>query len=706
MAIEQRPLSAPVNRESPVTPLPVDTTKASAIASISQGIRTVLPIVDKFATDRILGELDTQVETALADTAFDTIDLETAETLTPEQTRTLLVSDRGTANFVREIDALAASQRQGRGAKGQLDRADAVVKKFINEFPGRETEIREHAQNALGLKQGVQAALESAREDEAFQRSVERSIKQSFVQRAIAEGQGFVAVFQDGSVDVETTANRGRILLALDEQLGFRQGSRARGIGGARGAGGELSLTERESLETRDLQGYQAERFGQFIPGLTSQLRALINNPELAGNTLAQTQEIQKSLAIQREQEIQNIELKYRGNFSDKAIDETVAFINSQFDRLDGLADTPAEQLADQIAILDNSAKLRAHTLLPTLMTLKEAGLSDSLNAMDAVLRALLTDELQNTIANEIKAVTRSISPARSDDILNDVGRVARDGKPFASMSQETRNKAIQVSAAFMNELVRNRNSLDITQKNAFLNMFTETAVSGTQVESTKALNNAVKIFAQAGYAETLTQVASDPDFKDKADIAGQIANNLALKAFHRTVPELMRDVAEAKGFVVVYDPTTERIEWELKPGFTFSRVTPEIAVATFEIAIPRGGPIPAGIRTRPVTFQTNRLKALNNSLTVLTNMKEFSIYKNSYAGLSDRQIKEQLAASQGIPIKGGRSSALEGISETKIKELKDVGMLQQEQTGTVPSADLIFTIDADGKAVPVLETR
>jgi len=695
MAIEQRPLSEPVNRESPTAPPPVDTSRASAIQSLSQGINTIVPVIDKFATDRILNELDAQVETTLADTSFDTIDLETAETLTPDQTRSLLESESGTSNFVREIDALAASQRQGRGAKGQLDRADAVVKKFINEFPGRESEIREHAQNALGLKQGVQAALDSAREDEAFQKSVERSIKQSFVQRAIAEGQGYVSIFQDGSVDIETTANRGRILLTLDEQLGFRQGGRGRGAGG--GGGQQLSQTERVDIETRDLQGYQAERFAQFVPGLTSQLRALVNNPDFAENTVAQTQEIQRSLALQRENEIQNIELKYRGAFSDTAIDETVAFINNQFDRLDALSTTPANQLADQITVLDNAAKLRAHTLLPTLMTMKAAGLDKIIPQMEGVFLALSTDVLQNTIANEIKAVTEGTGPTRIDDVINDVGRVAKDGKPFASMSQENRNKAIQLTAGFMNELVKNRNSLDVTQKRAFVNMFAQTATSGTQVESTRSLNNAVKIFAQPGYAETLSQISTDPDFSDDADVAGQIANNLALKAFHRTAPEMQRDFAEADGFTLVYDPSTERLEWELAADFQFSRVTPEIAVATFEIDIPRGGPIQEGIRTRPVTLQTTRLKAANNSLNVLVNMKEFSIYRNSYKGLSDRQIKEQLAASQGIPIKGGRSSSLGGISDTKVEELKDVGVLQKEQTGTsISDIDRVFVFDQE----------
>lgn len=695
MAIEQRPLREPTNRESPTAPLPVDTSRATGINAISQGIRTVLPVIDKFATDRILNELDAQVEVSLADTSFDTIDLETAETLTPEQTRALLQTEAGTSNFVKEIDALAASQRQGRGAKGQLDRADAVVKKFINEFPGRETEIREHAQNALGLKQGVQAALDSARGDEAFQRSVERNIKQSFVNRAIAEGQGYVAVFQDGSVDIETTANRGRILLALDEQLNFSRVGRAGG-GRAGGGGGALSQTEREDLETRDLQGYQAERFSQFVPGLTSQLRALVNNPDFAENKIAQAQEIQRSLSLQRESEIQNIELKYRGVFGDKAIDETVAFINSQFDRLDALSDTPAGQLADQITVLDNSAKLRAHTLLPTLMTFKAAGLSDSIPAMEAVFSALSTDELQNTIANEIKAITSGVSPVRFDDVMNDVGLVAKDGKPFASMSQESRNKAIQVSAGFMNELVRNRNSLDALQKNAFLNLFTQTAASGTQVESTAALNNAVKIFAQSGYAETLTQIAADPDLKEKADIAGQIANNLALKAFHRTVPEMKKDFAEADGFIVVYDPSTERLEWEIVGDLQFSRVTPEIAVATFEVNIPASKFGQARTLTRPVTLQTTRLKGANNALNVLTRMKEFSIYRNSYGGMSDRQIKEQLAASQGIPIKGGRSSSLGGISEDKVEELKDVNRLQQEQTGTTVNIDRVFVFDPE----------
>jgi len=694
MAIEQRPLSEPVNRESPTAPLPVDTTRAASIESISQGIRTVLPVVDKFATDRILSRLDDEVETTLADTSFDTIDLETAETLTPEQTRALLEQDPGTTNFVREIDALAASQRQGRGAKGQLDRADSVVKKFINEFPGRESEIREHAQNALGLKQGVQAALESARDDEAFQRSVERSIKQSFVQRAIDEGQGYVSLFQDGSVDIETTANRGRILLTLDEQLGFKQtGRRGRGAGGG---GGTLTQNEREDLETRDLQGYQAERFGQFVPGLTSQLRSLVNSPDFADNTIAQTQEIQRTLSLQRENEIQNIELKYRGVFGDKAIDETVSFINSQFDRLDALSTTPADQLADQITVLDNAAKLKAHTLLPTLMVFKAAGLDKIIPQMEGIFTALSTDELQSTIANEIKAVTNGVSPVRIDDVMNDVGRVAKDGKPFASMSQESRNKAIQLSAGFMNELVRNRNSLDMSQKNSFLNLFTQTATSGTQVVSTKAINNAVKIFAQAGYAETLSQIATDPDLKEKADIAGQIANNLALKAFHRTSPEVMRDFAETDGFTLVYDPSTERLEWELAADFQFSRVTPEIAVATFEVDVP--GSILAGIppstRRQPVTLQTERLKGLNNALNVLTSMKEFSIYRNSYQGLSDRQIKEQLAASQGFPIKGGRSSSLGGLSDEKIGELKDVGVLQSEQTGTVTDVDRVFTFD------------
>lgn len=750
MAIEQRPLSEPVNRESPLTPLPVDRSRASSIESISQGIMTILPVVDKFATDKILSRLDAEVETTLADTTFDTIDLENAETLTPDQTRTLLETDPGTANFVREIDALAASQRQGRGAKGQLDRADSVVKKFINEFPGRETEIREHAQNALGLKQGVQAALESAREDEAFQRSVERSIKQSFVQRAIDEGQGYVSLFQDGSVDIETTANRGRILLTLDEQLGFRQTGRGRGVVGT-GGGVALSLAERDDLEVRDMQGYQAERFRQFLPGLTSQLRALVNNPEFVGNGIAQMQEIQRSLALQRESEIQNMELKYRGIFGDKAIDETISFVNDTFDRLDGLADTPADQLADQITVLDNSAKLRAHTLLPTLMTLKEAGLGDSLNAMSAVLLALTTDELQNTIANEIKAVTRGTSPIRIDDVINDVGRTAKDGKPFASMSQESRNKAIQLSAGFMNELVRNRNSLDLTQKNAFLNLFTQTAVSGTQVQSTKALNNAVKIFAQAGYAETLSQISTDPDLKEKADIAGQIANNLALKAFHRTAPEIQKGLARKEAFGIVYDPTTERLEFRILAGFRIFEKEEEIEVFGPPDPVPIRGILPRALRrarglpltrppdpriTRPspgvtgqeiseivaerigaepaltrrgidilrgigrsretVNFKDiERLKGMNNALNVLTAMKEFSIYRNSYAGLSDRQIKEQLAASQGFPIKGGRSSSLGGISDEKIEELKDVGVLQSEQTGTnVTEIDRVFTFD------------
>lgn len=706
MAIEQRPLSEPTNRQAPLSAPPVDTTTATAINAASKVIDTVVPVIDKFQVDRLLTDLDTQVEKSLADTSFESIDLEAAETLTPEQTRALLQADRGTTNFVTEIDRLSASQRQGRGGKGQLDRADAVVKRFINEFPGRESEIREHAQNVLGLKQGVNNALEAAREDEEFQLRVERSIKQSQVQRAIDEGQGYVALFEDGSVDVETTANRGRVLQALDEQLGFRQTTRGRRSGGAGSTGGgTLSNTEIESIETQDLQGYASERMGQFVPGLTSQLKALINNPDLVDNQIAQTQEMKNALAIQREQEIQNIEIKFRGRFTDKAIDETVAQINDTFDRLNGLANLPAKQLADQITVLDNAAKLRSHTMMPTLMTLNEAGLGDAINSMDGPLRVIMSDNIQNTLANEIRSVVGDRRPARADDIINDVSRMAKDGKPIASMPEEEREKAIQLSAAYMNEMVKTRNTLQDTNKNAFLNLYTQTATSGTQVESTRGLNNAVKIFAQNGYAETMTQIASDPNMREKADIAGQIANNLALKAFHRTAPELQREVAEADGFILVYDPSTERLELELKDEFEFGQATPDTltGVSTVRPIMFRGSP--TGVPS-PVTINTERLKSLNNALNVLTSMKSFSIYRNSYKGLTDRQIKEYLSSSQGIAIKGGRSSSLGGVSEDKLRELQDVNQLQQEQTGTLLPTDNLFTIDDDGNAVSVRDPR
>ena len=163
----------------------------------------------------------------------------------------------------------------------------------------------------------------------------------------------------------------------------------------------------------------------------------------------------------------------------------------------------------------------------------------------------------------------------------------------------------------------------------------------------------------------------------------------------------MQRDVNDARGFTVVYDPSTERLEWELKEDFEFSRATPEEAVATFEVAVPGSllAGIPPSIRRRPTTFSTKRLNGMNNALNVLVDMKDFGIHKNSYAGMSDRQIKESLAASQGIPIKGGRSSSLGGVTDIKIEELKDVNRLQQEQTGTVLDIDRVFTFDPDSNS-------
>src|SRR3990167_6762404 len=555
------------------------------------------------------------------------------------------------------INRARQAANQGRITREEfLLRAQTAVQEAVTASPRFAQEIRERAQQLLGLNPtAALAALEM--NEQAATEATERTIRDTAIATAANAGNVWYTV--NGELDLAHMEQSGRLLQRINADLATQKQqleivTAQENIRRLREGTGELTLAEQQNTEERTFLGLANQHFETFagsalsrIPQLLDQY-AELNNEEASNNLLQEVNTLELSFNTWLNESIRNAQL-------DSTVTTNVRkYYTEQFNVLRTFAGGGLDNLAlsqRQLDTLTNEAKIdltRAAPLLARMQMLFGTG------AIQPIIDTILAEStrFRTTVVREAEG-SAFLAPETEDHIRNLEAIMSGEIELTSLRTSEEQRVAIASLITQQERLVSRPNDLTDLELRNFGRGSTQLIATALQSTDATELRNAASYVSSPSFLRAFERYKSDPNNAENTAVLATgifqlnmatVQSNLNIINSGQSirVPGLQGTMRGALTDVVlrpVYNPETGLVEIDARVA-TSGRIplAPASAEGVFDWERLKNRYIPRELQT-----QVNQI---NQSLTAVVTVKDniTDLERN----LSPEQLKQLIVTSTG----------------------------------------------------------
>lgn len=650
-----------------IKPPPVDYTTANLINAATKIGTSIVSDINQQATERKLGEFTTSLEELVQEAELRN-DPETAQVIQAQEQL-----DTEVKETIAPLEKLRKAQQQGRMTQRELQtRSTALVRQAINQNPRLADDFRQAARNVLGYTPS-EKSLETLFKASDRAEELEDAANESLFNASVNAGVLIRDV--DGSLDFDEMVLAGERIQQQD--YAYQLAKRKLDLESNK-YGSKLTFDQRKQLET------DIAVSNKYDPLFDQRFSAVLSSVPLlqqSASTLTEKQQIEtiaESLGqaksswfayLDSAMAEDNIPIDNRKEVRDVYL--------RQFATLEGLFTGTFSQVetnSRQLEILKGSLGLDAINSAKMLFQIQQAGGSQASGAIfsqEAILNQSVRTKLQEEVTNIIS------NPNNSQIVdLSNTFELMQGNLNLEALNPEQASKVVNNSVKIMRAYDRKSGQLDSTELNSWRNQSSELLRAATRVVTSEQINNAAKVFNTAGWRNNFKQFSSDPANRLDSEILADTARDVSLRTIQRNVTDLGSDIERRISdntykYRVEFNPSTGRFEANRNLEALRQRNERALADGRNPEAFSQQFRVPQDV--------VRKVQTMNESMDTLVSLKQ---YDNVLKDMSEKQVREIVGGTSGIPIKEGMVLNLEELPQFKneTEQLKSRMELFQEQ--------------------------
>lgn len=553
------------------------------------------------------------------------------------------------------VGKLSQAKAQGRISTAEfMTRSSVIVQQAVADNPRFATEIRQHAQELLGLNPTASMVAIQADEQKSL-KDQRTAVKTSFITEAAKSGD--VYLNEDGSIDLNLTAQAGQKLAQASANLANVSADVDMQIKRAQlynlehpEASRTVSFEERTDAEARGIVGATRDVFNNKVaaaltrlPGILAQ-NANLSQPEKEAHAAQELGRLHMSFNTWFNNQVNQSETP----LSPKAVEQARQYWENQFAVIEKLTAgdlSNTKTIGAYLSSLKVKAGLDFHQSSPLISNVMDVF---GPGAAGPIVQTAINVSTQGRteMNNEILALTNGQATINAGTHMQNASNAAAGKTPIIKLPDYLQQKgALDVLRAANKDYISRPTSLTPQELKAYGNgQKNILAIALDPSRSASDKQNAVADVSSPQALATFKKFASNPDNAGDAQtiaIGNMMLNRQNVEA---QVLSLKPEVAGIK--MVDFKNLTSQAGYNFTPYYNPQTGRVEIS-SKVERDETTGTDNPA-----PSVTLVKQVQSINQSLNAIEQMKEYGTDQDK--SLNGAQIKQVVALGSGLPLKPG----------------------------------------------------